>query len=50
MEFSSYLNEIGYFKKDNLTYYYLKSEEPYNIQSLLNIIEDSISNNYCKKS
>tara|TARA_B100000683_G_scaffold212138_1_gene206969 strand:- start:1515 stop:2759 length:1245 start_codon:yes stop_codon:yes gene_type:complete len=49
IEFSSYLNEIGYFKKDNLTYYYLKSEEPYNIASLLNLIEDSISNNYCKK-
>ena len=49
IEFSSYLNEIGYFKKDNLTYYYLKSEEPYNIESLLNLIEDSISNNYCKK-
>ena len=49
MEFSSYLNEIGYFNLDSITYFYLKSEEPYNIQSLLNIIEDSISNNYCKK-
>tara|TARA_B100000683_G_scaffold157886_1_gene152375 strand:+ start:6086 stop:7324 length:1239 start_codon:yes stop_codon:yes gene_type:complete len=49
MEFSSYINEIGYFKLDSVTYFYLKSEEPYNIQSLLNIIEDSISNNYCKK-
>ena len=49
IEFSSYLNEIGYFKIDNLTYYYLKSEEPYNIESLLHLIEDSISNNYCKK-
>lgn len=49
IEFSSYLNEIGYFNLDSITYFYLKSDEPYNIQSLLNILEDSISNNYCKK-
>ncbi len=49
IEFSSYLEEIGLFKLDSLTYFYLKSDEPYNIESLLNLIDDSISNNYCKK-
>ena len=47
LEFSDYLNEIGLFKIEKNVYFYLKSSEPYNIESFLNTISKNISNNYC---
>jgi len=47
LEFSNYLEEIGFFKIEKNTYFYLKSSEPYNIESFLNTIGENISNSYC---
>ena len=47
LEFSDYLNEIGFFKIQKNVYFYLKSSEPYNIESFLNTISENISNSYC---
>lgn len=47
LEFTNYLNEVGFFKIEKNIYFYLKSSEPYNIESFLNTISESISNRYC---
>ena len=47
LEFSDYLNEIGYLKTEKNVYFYLKSSEPYNIESFLSTINKNISSNYC---
>ena len=40
-ELADYINEIGFFTTSNTTFYYLKTEEAYNVSSLLNFINDS---------
>ena len=40
-ELADYINEIGFFTTSNTTFYYLKTEEAYNVYSLLNFINDS---------
>ena len=47
LEFTNYLDEIGFFKIEKNIYFYLKSSEPYNIESFLNTISENISNRYC---
>ena len=47
LEFTNYLDEVGFFKIEKNIYFYLKSSEPYNIESFLNTISENISNRYC---
>jgi len=49
LELSSYINEIGSFTCNTSTFYYLKSEEAYNVASLLNLIMDSITPQITKR-
>ena len=40
-ELANYIKEVGFFTTNNTTYYYLKTNEPHNISSILNHINDS---------
>ena len=40
-ELANYIKEIGFFTTNNTTYYYLKTNEPHNVSSILNYINDS---------
>lgn len=42
-ELASYINQIGFFTSDSSNYFYIKSDEPYNIVSLLHLLQDSNS-------
>jgi hypothetical protein len=48
-ELATYINEIGSFTSNTSTFYYLKSEEAYNVVSLLNFIMDSITPQISKR-
>ena len=43
LELATYIKEIGSFKSNTSVCYYIKSDEAYNVVSLLNLIEDSIT-------
>ena len=49
LELSSYITEIGSFTCNTSTFYYLKSEEAYNVVILLNLIMDSITPQITKR-
>ena len=40
-ELANYIKEVGFFTTNNTTYYYLKTNEPHNVSSILNHINDS---------
>lgn len=40
-ELAGYINEIGFFTNNNITFYYLETEEPYNVSSILEHIKDT---------
>ncbi len=42
-ELASYINQVGFFTSDSSNYFYIKSDEPYNIISLLHLLKDSNS-------
>ena len=48
-ELATYINEIGSLTSNTSTFYYLKSEEAYNVVSLLNFIMDSINPQISKR-
>lgn len=43
LELASYITQIGSFSSDTMDYFYIKSNEPYNIESLLHLLQDSSS-------
>ena len=43
LELASYINQIGSFSSDTMDYFYIKSDEPYNVESLLHLLQDSSS-------
>ena len=43
LELATYIKEIGSFRSNTSVCYYIKSDEAYNVVSLLNLIEDSIT-------
>ncbi|MBT3417313.1 MAG: hypothetical protein HN427_00910 [Flavobacteriales bacterium] len=48
-ELTSYINEIGSFTCNTSAFYYLKSDEAYNVVSLLNLMMDSITPQIIKR-
>jgi len=48
-ELTSYINEIGSFTCNTSAFYYLKSDEAYNVVSLLNLMIDSITPQIIKR-
>ena len=43
LELATHIKEIGSFRSNTSVCYYIKSDEAYNVASLLNLIEDSIT-------
>ena len=48
-ELTDYINEIGSFTCNTSTFYYIKSDEAYNVVSLLNLMTDSITPQITKR-
>ena len=48
-ELATYIKEIGSFRSNTSICYYIKSDEAYNVVSLLNLIEDSITPQIIKR-